>query len=270
MADEFKLSGWRSTKPTLGYDLVELNHYAVKSYEAYLLRRMRGNVNNKEDKYNASYFAIFDRNEEEVRGAADRGPRVRALMDELLQDAQLAELQATRRWPITKTRSRRCARPANTTPGWPRLQEAGGRSIAELETVLFTLHLPKKYQEVVKHLQARGVPDELIAKMVNAQQTGRKAATRESLRAVSDGQEAPEVGDMPGEPPEDADKTPEELAEQIMERMKGTKKLQRALDRAAAAKGSKPKDERPHRHPDARGARQAGRPDPRKEDAGQL
>ncbi len=66
MPDEFSLSGWRSTKPTLGYDWVEMNHYAVKSYESYLLRRVRGNVNNKPDKYNAAYFALFDRNESEA------------------------------------------------------------------------------------------------------------------------------------------------------------------------------------------------------------
>ena len=36
MPKEFNLSGWRSTSPTIGRDLVELNHYAVKSYEAYL------------------------------------------------------------------------------------------------------------------------------------------------------------------------------------------------------------------------------------------
>ncbi|MEM9757006.1 MAG: glycosyltransferase family 2 protein, partial [Pseudomonadota bacterium] len=233
MAEDFKLSGWRSTKPTLGYDLVELNHYAVKSYEAYLLRRMRGNVNNKEDKYNANYFAIFDRNEIEVRGAADRAARVRALMDEWLRDPKLARLQSD----ALAYHSERveALRATGEYDDWiAQLKEAGGKSVAELETVLFTLHLPKRYQEVVKHLRAKGVPDALIAKMINAQSTGRKAATRAALGAVAEGEEAEPAGDAPAESPEDAALSPEDLADAILSRISGTKKLTRAIARAQA------------------------------------
>lgn len=63
MEDYFKFRGWRSINRTVGYDWVQLNHYAVKSVESYAIRRLRGNVNNKADKYNSDYWALQDRNE---------------------------------------------------------------------------------------------------------------------------------------------------------------------------------------------------------------
>lgn len=229
MADDFKLSGWRSTKPTLGYDLVEMNHYAVKSYEAYLLRRMRGNVNNKEDKYNANYFAIFDRNETEQRGAADRGPRVRALMDEMLADEALRGLQeealAFHRAAVDRLRG------TGEYDDWlASLKEAGALPIDRLDEVLFTLHLPAKYQEVVRHMRERGVPDKVIAKMINAQQTGRKAATRRDLHAVAGGEE--DISEETATPPEEDDGlSAEALADRIIEQMRGSRKVRRFLAR---------------------------------------
>ena len=47
----------------MGYDWLQVNHYAVKSVESYALRRLRGNVNNKVGKYGADYWALQDRNE---------------------------------------------------------------------------------------------------------------------------------------------------------------------------------------------------------------
>ena len=63
MEDYFKFRGWRSITRTVGYDWVQLNHYAVKSVDSYAIRKMRGNVNNKKDKYNSDYWALQDRNE---------------------------------------------------------------------------------------------------------------------------------------------------------------------------------------------------------------
>lgn len=63
MEDYFKFRGWRSIARTVGYDWVQLNHYAVKSVDAYAIRKLRGNVNNKADKYNADYWSLQDRNE---------------------------------------------------------------------------------------------------------------------------------------------------------------------------------------------------------------
>ena len=63
MEDYFKFRGWRSITRTVGYDWVQLNHYAVKSVESYAIRKMRGNVNLKKDKYNSDYWSLQDRNE---------------------------------------------------------------------------------------------------------------------------------------------------------------------------------------------------------------
>lgn len=63
MEDYFKFRGWRSITRTVGYDWVQLNHYAVKSVDSYAIRKMRGNVNNKADKYNSDYWSLQDRNE---------------------------------------------------------------------------------------------------------------------------------------------------------------------------------------------------------------
>lgn len=63
MEDYFKFRGWRSITRTVGYDWVQLNHYAVKSVDSYAIRKLRGNVNFKKDKYNSDYWSLQDRNE---------------------------------------------------------------------------------------------------------------------------------------------------------------------------------------------------------------
>lgn len=92
MEDYFKFRGWRSILRTVGYDWAQMNHYAVKSIDAYAVRRLRGNVNNKADKYNAEYWALQDRNEVRddtmLRYKADRDRIIAAL----LSDPELARL----------------------------------------------------------------------------------------------------------------------------------------------------------------------------------
>lgn len=63
MEDYFKFRGWRSIVRTVGYDWAQMNHYAVKSIDSYAIRKFRGNVNNKADKYNDTYWSLQDRNE---------------------------------------------------------------------------------------------------------------------------------------------------------------------------------------------------------------
>jgi hypothetical protein len=77
MTRQFLEGMWRSSAATLGYDLAEMAHFAVKSREAYLLRQIRGNVNSKPDKYDATYFGIFDRNETEQTGLCGTCPPCR-------------------------------------------------------------------------------------------------------------------------------------------------------------------------------------------------
>lgn len=92
MEDYFKFRGWRSIARTVGYDWVQLNHYAVKSVDAYAIRKLRGNVNNKADKYNSAYWSLQDRNEVRdetmLRYSAARG----RIMEALLSDPVLRGL----------------------------------------------------------------------------------------------------------------------------------------------------------------------------------
>lgn len=92
MEDYFKFRGWRSITRTVGYDQVQLNHYAVKSIDSYAIRKLRGNVNNKKDKYNSDYWALQDRNEERDETMLRYKTRRDALIGALLEDPVLAEL----------------------------------------------------------------------------------------------------------------------------------------------------------------------------------
>ncbi len=92
MEDYFKFRGWRSITRTVGYDWVQLNHYAVKSVDSYAIRKLRGNVNNKKDKYNSDYWSLQDRNEVRddtmLRYSARRGE----IIAQLLADPDLNRL----------------------------------------------------------------------------------------------------------------------------------------------------------------------------------
>ena len=92
MEDYFKFRGWRSIRRTLGYDWAQMNHYAVKSIDSYAVRRFRGNVNNKKDKYNADYWSLQDRNEVSDTRILRHAPRRAEIMAELLTDPVLSRL----------------------------------------------------------------------------------------------------------------------------------------------------------------------------------
>jgi len=92
MEDYFKFRGWRSITRTVGYDWVQLNHYAVKSVDSYAIRKMRGNVNNKSDKYNPDYWSLQDRNEV-LDETMLRYSRARSeIVSQLLKDPELNRL----------------------------------------------------------------------------------------------------------------------------------------------------------------------------------
>lgn len=92
LEDWFKFRGWRSIRRTVGYDWAQINHYAIKSMDAYSLRKFRGNANLKKDKYNSDYWSLQDRNEvEDTRIFRHRDRRAR-IMAALLQDPEVRRL----------------------------------------------------------------------------------------------------------------------------------------------------------------------------------
>jgi hypothetical protein len=88
----FKLRGWRSIRRTVGYDWAQVNHYAVKSMDAYALRKLRGNVNLKANKYNTDYWSLQDRNEVEDTRIARHRARRDEIMAALLEDPTVRRL----------------------------------------------------------------------------------------------------------------------------------------------------------------------------------
>ncbi|NPD15200.1 glycosyltransferase family 2 protein [Xinfangfangia sp. D13-10-4-6] len=92
MPEYFKFRGWRSIVRTVGYDWAQLNHYAVKSVDSYALRKLRGNVNNKKDKYNSDYWSLQDRNEVRDETMLRYTARRNAIIEQLLSDPVLNRL----------------------------------------------------------------------------------------------------------------------------------------------------------------------------------
>ncbi|TFL16976.1 glycosyltransferase family 2 protein [Jannaschia formosa] len=57
-------TGWRSTVETVGYDLVTLNHYAVRDAESFLVKRDRGRVNHVDRDQGLGYWFRMNNNAE--------------------------------------------------------------------------------------------------------------------------------------------------------------------------------------------------------------
>ncbi len=187
MPPSFMADGWRGSAATVGYGLAEVAHFAVQSREAYLLRGDRGNVNLKHDKYDAIYFAMFDRNEVELPGLAAWSHRIAAQVAEWLQDRELKRLlHACIVWHATRLAELRDA------PGFAarmaELERAAQVPIDRLDRVLFVQPLAPAGKRLVSEMQAKGAPDEVIARTISvrvaeleAQRDAREAA---ELRAM--------------------------------------------------------------------------------------
>ncbi len=79
-------NGWRSTLETYGYDWVQLNHYAVRSAESFLVKRDRGRVNHVDRDQGLHYWFRMNHNAEEDRSIQRMIPAAKAEFDRLLAD----------------------------------------------------------------------------------------------------------------------------------------------------------------------------------------
>ncbi len=87
-------NAWRSTADTYGYDLVSLNHYAVRSAESFLVKRDRGRVNHVDRDQGLAYWFRMNNNSVEETTIQRMIPAVRAEMDRLLSDPDIAKAHA--------------------------------------------------------------------------------------------------------------------------------------------------------------------------------
>jgi hypothetical protein len=85
---------WKHTPETNGYALAQVNHYAIRSAEEYLMRRMRGDAIGTPGRYDDAYFRKHDRNEIADTTASARAPDVAALCARLLEVPAIAAAQA--------------------------------------------------------------------------------------------------------------------------------------------------------------------------------
>ncbi|MBB96278.1 MAG: glycosyl transferase family 2 [Rhodobacteraceae bacterium] len=91
MTREVAVNGWRSSKRSIGYDLLQLNHYALRSAESYLIKRQRGRALHVDRSIGINYWIRMDWSDHRDITIKRNIPRVRAEYDRLLADPVLRE-----------------------------------------------------------------------------------------------------------------------------------------------------------------------------------
>jgi hypothetical protein len=187
MPPSFLRHGWRGSAATVGYDLAEVAHFAVQSHEAYVLRGDRGNVNLKQGKYDATYFAIFDRNEIALPDLSAWSVRIATEVAGWLTDPDLRRLLgASHEWHQTRLKALR-AMPGHAAR-MAELAQAAAVDYHDLDRLLFVQPLAPAGKKRVAQMRAEGVPDAMIAQIV--------AQSVTTLEAARDAQEAQELRAM--------------------------------------------------------------------------
>jgi hypothetical protein len=82
-------NGWRSTTDTIGYNLVSLNHYAVRSTESFLVKRDRGRVNHVDRDQGSAYWFRMNHNTTEDHSIQRMIPALQAEWDVLTADPKI-------------------------------------------------------------------------------------------------------------------------------------------------------------------------------------
>ncbi len=83
-------NGWRSTLESYGYDWVQLNHYAVRSVESFLVKRDRGRVNHVDREQGLNYWFRMNHNLEEDRAIQRMMSAAEAERAALMADPEIA------------------------------------------------------------------------------------------------------------------------------------------------------------------------------------
>jgi hypothetical protein len=87
-------NGWRSTAETYGYDWVQLNHYACRSAESFLVKRDRGRANHVDRDQGLAYWFRMNHNAVEDRSILRLLPAMLAERDRLMADPDIAAAHA--------------------------------------------------------------------------------------------------------------------------------------------------------------------------------
>ncbi len=130
-------NGWRNSKKTIGYDLVQLNHYALRSAESFLIKRQRGRALHVDRNIGINYWIRMDWSVHRDITIKRNLPRMRAEYERLLGDETLARWhRAGLDWHRDK------ARELHATPEFEELyQQAIALKLTETERVAYALAL---------------------------------------------------------------------------------------------------------------------------------
>ncbi|MEX3315170.1 glycosyltransferase family 2 protein [Sulfitobacter sp. PS-8MA] len=85
-------NGWRSSKSNIGYDLLQLNHYALRSADSFLIKRQRGRALHVDRSIGLNYWIRMDWNDHRDLSIQRNLPRLQAEMDRLLADDRTRRL----------------------------------------------------------------------------------------------------------------------------------------------------------------------------------
>ncbi|WP_121630107.1 glycosyltransferase family 2 protein [Tropicibacter alexandrii] len=94
MTSEAIKNGWRNSKKSIGYDLLQLNHYALRSAESFLIKRQRGRALHVDRNIGINYWIRMDWSASRDITIKRNIPRVREEYARLLADPVLADWHA--------------------------------------------------------------------------------------------------------------------------------------------------------------------------------
>lgn len=92
MGDDVKEKGWRSSMKTIGYDAIQLNHYALRSAESFLVKRQRGRALHVDRSIGLNYWVRMDWNNHQDVTILRHLPRMQAELDALKADPKLSKI----------------------------------------------------------------------------------------------------------------------------------------------------------------------------------
>ncbi|MBU2982593.1 glycosyltransferase family 2 protein [Lentibacter algarum] len=89
VTEDYIKGGWRSSKKTVGYDLVQLNHYALRSAESFLIKRQRGRALHVDRSIGLNYWIRMDWCDFKDNTIKRNSERTRAEYERLMSDPAL-------------------------------------------------------------------------------------------------------------------------------------------------------------------------------------
>lgn len=94
MKPDYHDRGWRSDVKSVGYDLVQLNHYALRSMDSFLIKRQRGRALHVDRSVGLNYWIRMDWNDHRDKSIQRNLVRLEGEIEALLKDEELARLHA--------------------------------------------------------------------------------------------------------------------------------------------------------------------------------